>query len=531
MIKKSLFYSILFSLVIIYISYKSLGETTHNPVQTTQGKTQTLLRKDQLNPSKNTLKTPSSLPHFSVLTFGAIGDGIIDDTNSIQKTIDAAAAKGNAVVMFPPGIYKVQIQSQHRDALKIYPNIILQGQENQKSVIKLANNQGDYNAIIAGLSPVSDLSNFAIYDLTIDGNSINNKVSSENNFKNSKFRYAVQIFAGKEIHIENSKFINFDNINTISMNGESVSDIYIQNNRFESIGDSNIDHDHSTIYLHGKNGKIINNVFKSWKGAGTRGARTAIEIHGDAHIVSGNQISGFANGIFVTGYAASSKNQVIKNNKIDDAHSGVIIWSFIYKNNEPKVAIENCEIADNLININVADWRSLWGNSPNQGIALESNSDSSINNLKIIDNEVRFMNIDAGRRSDTLATGINLWRYSHPKTLSHNIYIAKNRIINALSAGLYIAMPIDILEISENQFFNPGQSKYSFHQNYRSAMIIGTPNINLQVKNNQFIDNQVINTLKIGMVWAGDCPKRCVENGNTLRIKSGANLPHLVKIP
>lgn len=49
---------------------------------------------------------PETNGYVNVRSYGAVGNGIKDDTVAIQNAINAGNAK-NKVVIFPPGVYKV----------------------------------------------------------------------------------------------------------------------------------------------------------------------------------------------------------------------------------------------------------------------------------------------------------------------------------------------------------------------------------------------------------------------------------------
>ncbi len=488
--------------------------------------------------------TQSKSLGLSVKPFGAIGNGVVDDTKAIQTAIDSVAKNGGGTVFFPAGTYKVLIQPQKSRALTIAKNIVLKGDGYQKSVIKLGDRQGNYSDILAGSALSSDLSNFSLQQLTIDANSATNPVDSEQSFKPDKDRFVLRVYAGKNIHVENCRFTNIKDINVLTINNDQlVSDIVIQNNHFDGIGGGTFDHDHSTIYIHGKRSLIAQNTFTSSNGPGTYGARTAIEIHGDEHRVINNRISGYTYGINATGVASSSKNQRIEGNTITGAHTGILLWSYLLKEQQVKKqqiegaqaapGLENLSINRNQIEIDVAGWRKLWGNSPNQGIALEPDSNAPIKGLNITNNTIEFRNAkDAGKSSDTLAAGIVLWRYKAPQVGSENVAIAQNTIRNSLASGIYIAMPIRQLEIAQNNIFNVGQGQYPFHPHYRSGLIISFKSMSTtQIQKNQFMDDQPQPTMTAGMLWQGTCAQGCVQRENKLVVRASAKVPLLRQTP
>jgi hypothetical protein len=53
----------------------------------------------------NNLVVKGPSPHLNVKAFGAVGNGIADDTTAIQNAINAAASGSGSIVFFPPGVY------------------------------------------------------------------------------------------------------------------------------------------------------------------------------------------------------------------------------------------------------------------------------------------------------------------------------------------------------------------------------------------------------------------------------------------
>lgn len=492
--------------------------------------------KDTNNNLINLVSEVSTESEFvvSVKDFGAIGNGSINDTSAIQRAIDSVRDAGGGTVFFPNGTYLVTIMPDKSHAISIYSNVTLQGASNQESIIKLAAQQGSYSSIIAGERPSSDLSNFAMYDLAIDGNGLVNQMAPDIDKKImpdiDEMNHGLRIYTGSGINVEKCRFINMNTRNAITVNGNDapfnviVSDVLIKDNIFDSIGGGEFDHDHSTIYTHGKRIKIMNNSFNSRNGAGTNAARTAIEIHGDEHTVQGNKISGFANGIFVTGYAASSDNLVVSDNIIEDAHTGIMIWSYFSYGNTTNPAISNATIANNKISVNIDGWRKLWGNSPSKGIALETESDSPIKDVDVLNNEISFNNFSGSARdSDKRAFGISFWRTKFTNVENENIRIIGNTITNSLAGGIDLSMVVDQGEISQNSIVNPGQSKEVFRA-FASGILIDSNVEDIEINKNSIIDNQPTNTVKVGIITLDSCLVNCQIAENTLEIESGAEV-------
>lgn len=100
----------------------------------------------------------------SVQDFGAVGDGVSNDTTAIQAAVDAAEAAGGGIVFFPPGTYQVG----GVNGIRVQQSkISLIGSGTDATIIRrITANDVASMILVQGASQISDV---GIADLTVDG--------------------------------------------------------------------------------------------------------------------------------------------------------------------------------------------------------------------------------------------------------------------------------------------------------------------------------------------------------------------------
>jgi hypothetical protein len=106
----------------------------------------------------------------NVQAYGAIGDGVVNDTAAIQACIDACSAAGGGVVYLPPGTYKVsQGASLNLVCLQVKEGVILRGAGNA-TVVKAAASLPSPVAAVIGNGISENPQHIGLEHFKIDGN-------------------------------------------------------------------------------------------------------------------------------------------------------------------------------------------------------------------------------------------------------------------------------------------------------------------------------------------------------------------------
>jgi hypothetical protein len=484
--------------------------------------------------------SPISLPRIpafvtSVSNFAAVPNDGKDDTTAIQAGLDAVNAAGGGTLEFPAGRYDISIDPAKNRALTLYPRLRLAGKAGETAIIRLADNQITYESIMATATYPTRLDDAEFLNLTFDGNGLNNPIrkpeETNGDLGTPTLRYVIRSFAGERVRIQNCTFTNIDNGNTVSFNGEAVTDVAIEDSRFLAVGGALIDHDHSSIYTDGKRFRIVNNEFKGRNGAGTIGARTAIETHGDDIEVSGNTISGYMQGANIVGRATDPSRQLFKDNSFSAVAVGLKLWPLGDAGpKDPRPAFTNLSLVGNTIDVSADAWwatKAMVTDAP-AGISFEADiSDGRVAQLDVSDNRINFASF-AGKtgNEDRISVGIGL-RGIEGKLLIDQVSVSQNQISNTIGPCILSTANLGSSELSQiegNTLTDCGRGPNLIGAGdvLRSGIVIAGTTRNLTLSKNTITTRTVPASTLNGLVIASSCLGGCVVNANqTSGLKQG----------
>jgi Pectate lyase superfamily protein len=307
---------------------------------------------------------------YNVKWFGAAGNGVRNDRESIQRAIDFAEAMKGGVIYFPKGIYMVDIvayKSQINEpegvcSIILKDNVEIIGEEMNGSIIKLMNRQGGkgtYGRIITSQDG-DRLNNSGLQRITIDGN-------KHHQYSNVQFSN-ILLEAESNIKISETCHVNC-NGNAIMVRG---------NYKTSKIA---------------KNIKILSNKIKDANYIGIQCSQFQfIKIESNSvNQTSDNSIDIYGdNGTIKT----SSSQFLIKNNKCINGRVGIFCET-VSVGEVTENSIHNCRVGGLTINringmpdrINIT--RNIISNSQN-GIIISGDCEKIKINLNLIQNTKNF---------------------------------------------------------------------------------------------------------------------------------------------
>ncbi|MGD7708257.1 glycosyl hydrolase family 28-related protein [Microlunatus sp. Y2014] len=420
---------------------------------------------------------PPTLPTFPPATyhvadFGAMPSDGQDDTLTIQAAIDAAASNGGGTVRLDPGTYDLSIithgtEREDRTSLRMRSGVRLMGAGQGRTVLRLADSQGNYWAIFDS-DRHAVTTDIGLSDFTLDQNTTGNPITAASDIYGDPIqpRYVARFYEGGRVLVERSTFTDLSSGNTLSFNPfnsdqpPSITDVMVRSNRFTDVGGGTVDFDHSTIYTRGDRMAVIGNEFVSRHGAGTLNARTAIEIHNSDQTITDNRVTGYAKAMNVTGYGLTNHRQLVARNTMTDVGMGMYVWS--QQRTVPMEPLRDVEIADNTITINVDGWNQSRVGVVSAGILGHPGNNTLMTDIWIHDNTVTYVNDaitrdDRTKLYDSMAAGVGFWNYERFPV--QNITITDNEITNPLSAGVWTNTAIiGTSTIQGNVITNPGRN-------------------------------------------------------------------------
>lgn len=170
---------------------------------------------------------------YNVKDYGAVGNGVADDTEAIQLAIDDATSGG--IVYFPEGTY-ILTPIDEDYCLYVKENIILLGAY-RTSILKIDDEVGRYNTILCGETVGTDLTNLKVYGLTFDHNNTMNSLEDETYSSMASYKRATLIaYDGTDIEFCNNSIINSVHKNAVIINGADCKRIKVCDNVFYNIG-------------------------------------------------------------------------------------------------------------------------------------------------------------------------------------------------------------------------------------------------------------------------------------------------------
>ncbi len=328
----------------------------------------------------------TSSTSISIAQFGAVGDGVSDNTSALQQAFDYAAANKLSVYI-PPGTYShsgvvyakgVAVTGAGSKSVLLASDpgnaaIYLQGSNASLSNLEVTTvSSGRYGSIQSAGVVVDHASNFVIQDVTVE------KAGSVGIFMDSSSGGKVLNNTVADTRADGISVTNA--VGYGQADGTDSSNITIQGNLIERSGDDSI----SEVSYVNSAGAENNNIHITGNTVMENDAGRNVAIAGgqNIYVTANNLQQGSSNNAGIQlladgGFGTYGDSGVTVNNNTIK-YSGPAGGIFVYNGNSPSSAAAflntNLSITGNSIYNPVADGIRLYGGAANQDLTITNNN-------------------------------------------------------------------------------------------------------------------------------------------------------------
>lgn len=425
--------------------------------------------------------------------FGAIGDGITDDTESIRKAMLTAVGKK---LVFQRKTYTINVSpgTDINTQRVIFPDCKCEGIYGDSSIIKLGNNDNcnlykkkGFGAIFSVYTIDSFHVKGVVFDYNYDNNPIFQTQGIRQDIQENTQLNAFQFRRVRKVTIEDCIFIGHSGTNCIDYNdarydvGDKIFEVTIERCKFLKSGGKSfyrsrntyVDayHDCSTIALHycGNNHDtpfIVNVNNNYFEGIGNN-AYNAIETDATDLHFCGNTIKKYVSCIFPC-VGVYDEDVTIRDNHFIDVARGIVLWLRGGTDKDSyRYGYKSLNISNNECFINMGHWmkQDRYDNigsdvSKRYGFLFTTyGNNKSVKEMYIVGNCVNYVNIEgvapelcskASINFETAGSSVLMMR-CEKMVVSHNsFYNAVNRILHNS-----MFQQIDSLVFKNNLIYKP----------------------------------------------------------------------------
>lgn len=410
---------------------------------------------------------------INVMRYGAVGDGITDNTTPFRNAIADCIAQSRPLYV-PAGTF-VFAAPGSGFILPLAAGVTIQGAGKSATTLKIKNSSPGtgFRAFIGSntLDGVVDLSGLTLSGFTYDGNTQGNPLPDVADLS-TNMRAMVMVPKGSRVSITDIDALNIDGKWVVEMGTTSpllaatqrVSDSYIDIDVY-NFGVNSVYHDSSAVYFYGDRNKVRGTYVGA---AGAAGAICAIEAHGDASDIQVT-VDSFVSLGNATGCDATTNHGVNFHDCVGrNLLLGIAIWS-VNLVGATGYGVDGLTIANNYIELNPDYWSALGqssapANFAHFGIGISDRGATGnlpMANVDISGNTIVYRAATTTNQK-TLDAGICLVRaanMSGTPAPDFNISIRNNKIDSPISSGVVVSLANIAynVDIDNNGVRNPAQ--------------------------------------------------------------------------